>query len=262
MSEFFKNFFDNGYHDNLGEGTFGHRHLVWVLATLVCIFALYFLFKKHKRAGLIFICTVSAAIFLFRTAITVHRLIIKLYDPPLSALPWHMCSLLAFLLPVVIIFDLKKFKTAIYSASVAGGVITLALGDYFDHALITIYLWESMITHSMMIIMPLIEIAIGRFKIELKNLWQAVAGVLFFMAWATLANEVIFRGHGFNYMYLKNNALPLEIPGIHYFVLYVVMYIIYLSIFFGAPLLHRRIKAKRSSEGGQALPAAANAGME
>lgn len=245
MAQWINNFFNNSYSDGLGEGTFGYRHLIWVVATIVCIFVFYFLFKKHKKAGRIFICVVSGAIFLFRLSITIHRIIIKLYDPVLTALPWHMCSLLAFLLPIVLIFDLKIFKTAIYSTSIMGGFITLALGDYFDHAFINIYLWESMITHSMLIILPLIDVAIGKFKFEIKNLWQAILGLLFFMGWATLANDLIFKGVGLNYMYLKYNALPFEIPNIHFFVIYVALTLVFLAILFGAPHLHRKILKRK-----------------
>ncbi len=244
MGEFLRNFFDNGYGDNLGEGMFGHRHLIYVLVTAILLFALYFLFKKYKRAGVIFIKSLSAGIFLFRLSITVHRLAVGLYEPRLTALPWHMCSLLAFLLPVVIIFDLKKFKTAIYSASIMGGVVTLALADYFYHRFITIYLWESMLTHSFMIIMPLIEVATGRFKFELKNSWQAALGMLFFLGWATLANDVLFKKYGFNYMYIKYNALPFEVPGVHFFVIYVLIYALFFAAMFGLPELYRRLKAR------------------
>lgn len=245
MKEFFTNLFDETFSDGLGEGTFGYRHIIWILATVALAIILYFVFKKYKRAGRIFCIVICCMTFFFRLPMTIRRMFTDYPNNFLTNIPWHMCSFLAFILPVVVVFNIKPLKTAVYSTSIMGGVITLALGDYFDSALINIYLLESMFTHMFMLILPLIEVATGRFTFEFKKSWQAVLGMLFFIGWASLANEIIFKGLGYSYMYLKYNALPFEIPGVHFFFMYIFIYIIFFLIMFGAPYLHRKLQARK-----------------
>ncbi len=241
-NDFFKNFFNGDYYDGLGDGMFGLRHILWILCTVAALIALYQIFKKHKKAGIIFIYVISIIMFTFRFFLYLIRWLTKTYDPAISALPWHMCSLLALLLPITMVFNLKKFKTSIYSASITGAFITLVLGDYFYSTIINFYLWESMLTHSFMLILPFLDIAVDRFKIEPKKWWEAIVGILFFIAWASLANEIIFHGLGYNYMYLKYNALPFEIPGVHFFLIYTIMYLVFTSLLFGIPYFYRKRK--------------------
>ena len=237
----FRYFFDNTYEDHLGEGSFGYRHFIWIALTFILVFLLYFIFKKHKKSGLYFLIATSIFIFVFRVIKQIHRVNIGI-EAPLNALPWHMCTVLSFLMPIVIIFNLKHLKTAVYSLGVMGGIITLAFGDYFYNTYLTIFDYEGMFTHSMLFILPIIDIAIGRFNFEFKKAYQCIIGILILLAWATLANDVIFAGEDTNYMYLKHNELPFEIPGIPFFAIYAVIFMIFFLSIFGFPILYRNIK--------------------
>jgi uncharacterized membrane protein YwaF len=238
-----KNFFDMLYEDNLGEGAFGTRHFIWIGLTILLAFGLYFLFKRYKKEGRIFLVSVSAFIFVFRVVKQTARAILGV-EGFLNVLPWHMCTVLSFLMPIVIIFNIKKLKPAVYSLGIMGGAITLLLGDYFSHGFLTIYELEGMFTHSMLILLPIVDIAISNFSFKFKQAWECVLGILVLMGWATLANEVIFANQNTNYMYLKENALPFEVAGIHYFFIYAVIFAVFLLAVFGIPELCRKIRKK------------------
>ena len=237
----FNNFFNMFYEDNLGEGSFGIRHFIWIGLTILLAFILYILFKKYKKAGRIFLVSTSIVIVVFRIIKQTFRAILGI-EAVLNVLPWHMCTVLSFLMPIVIIFNLKKLKPAVYSLGIMGGIMTLALGDYFYNDFLTIYELEGMFTHSMLILLPIIDSAISNFKFKLKESWQCIVGMLVLLGWASLANEILFVGQNPNYMYLKENALPFEVPGVHYFFIYTVLYFILLLVIFGIPELHRKIK--------------------
>lgn len=239
----FSDFFDMLYSDNLGEGAFGMRHFIWIGLTILLAFLLYFLFKKYKKAGRVFLVSTSIFIVVFRVIKQTFRAILGI-EAVLNVLPWHMCTVLSFLMPIVIIFNIKKLKPAVYSLGIMGGAITLILGDYFSSQFLTIYELEGMFTHSMLILLPIFDVAVSNFKFKLKEAWQCVVGVLILMAWASLANEVLFVGQNPNYMYLKENALPFEVAGVHYFFIYAAIYFVFLTFIFGLPELHRKIKNK------------------
>ena len=63
-----------------------------------------------------------------------------------------------------------------------------------------------MSAHTLLILVPIIEVAVGDFRLELRNAWTVVVGLLVLVLWGTLANEVFFKAYDTNYMYLKEMA--------------------------------------------------------
>lgn len=234
------------YFDTFGNGSFSDwRHFFWIGFSIALCFALYFLFSKHKKAGRVTVYVLVILLLSTRTINQIVRACIGAEVPAWRALPFHLCTTMTFLLPLTILFKWNKIKTPVYVLSMMGGIITIIIGDYFDSWFMTFSTLEGITAHTILLIVPIIEIATNNFKLDFKNLWQVIIGTLVMIAWATLANDVFFKGFNTNYMYLKRNGLPGNIGGDYYFYIYIVIYLIMLGLIFGLPTLTRKIKSNK-----------------
>ena len=238
--KFFAYFNDNGYvstySDGLGEGEYGWRHLVWI-GLVICFGIVGFIyFQKHPKTEKKVVLTLVISLFLVRFSHQTIRAIIGAEVPWTRAFPFHMCTVLTFLLPLTIIFQWNKIKTPVYVLSIMGGVITLLIGDYFSDKFMTFSTLEGMSAHTILILVPIFEVASKRFSLDIKNAWQVIVGILVLMIWATIANEVFFVNYDPNYMYLKENALPFGDEKT-FFIYYVIIFFVMLSSIYGFPRL-------------------------
>ncbi len=250
----FFGYFDYGsglepYKDGLGGDAFTDwRFYLWVVAVIALAVGLYQVFKRHKKAGKITILVLVSLMLIVRTINQVVRACIGAENPWWRAIPFHMCTVLSFVLPLTIIFKWDKIKTPVFTLSLMGGIITLLVNDYFDNAFLTFSSIEGMLAHSILILVPIWSIAIGEFRIDYKKSWQTVVGVLVLMAWAMIANLILIYGLGIsaNYMYLMKNALPFG--GDFYLLVYVAIFAVFMLAVFGIPELYRFIVRKKSQK--------------
>lgn len=240
LMKFFTYLNDNGnyssFSDGLGEGEFGWRHLIWIgLVILLGIIGFHY-FKKHPKKERITVLILVIALFSFRLTNQTVRAFLGVEKPWTEAFPFHMCTVLTFLLPLTIVFKWEKIKTPVYVLSMMGGIITLLIGDYFSDRFMTIFTLEGMSAHTILILVPIYESAAGRFSLNIKNAWQVIVGILILMGWATLANEVFFVDYNPNYMYLKENALPFGDEKTFFFY-YILIFFVMLTSIYGIPYL-------------------------
>lgn len=252
---FFKKFFGyvydgNGnyvpYFDNLGKGAFDDwRHFAWIIITIVLAIGLYKVFSKHNKAGKITISILLGLLLVTRLTNQTIRACIGAEVPAWRAFPFHLCTIMTFMLPLTYFFKWDKMKTSVYVLSMMGGIITIIIGDYFDSKFMTFSTLEGMSAHMILLLVPIYEIAIGEFNLQIKRIWQPVVLMLALMGWAMLANDVFFKDYDTNYMYLKRNALPGNLGGDYYFLIYITIFFILLGLIFGIPELYRKIKSKK-----------------
>lgn len=237
------------YFDGLGKGAFSDwRHFVWMIIAIALPIALYQLFKRKKKAGEITVIILCALLFTTRTVNQIFRAAVGAEIPAWRALPFHLCTMMTFLLPLTMVFNWKKIKPCIYVLSMMGGIITVIVGDYFDDAFMTFATLEGMTAHTLMICLPVIEMATGGFKLRIKDCWQPIVGVVILIGWAMLANKVFFKDYNTNYMYLERNALPGNLGGDHYFLIYCIIFLVMWMMIFGIPELYRLISQKRQAK--------------
>ncbi len=248
--KFFTYLNENGnfssYSDGLGEGEFGWRHLLWIGLVILLGIIGYQYFKKHPEKERITVLILLISLFTFRLTNQTIRAFLGVESPWTRAFPFHMCTVLTFLLPLTVVFKWEKIKTPVYVLSMMGGIITLLIGDYFADRFMTIFTLEGMSAHTILILVPIYEIAAKKFSLNIKNAWQVIAGILVLMAWATLANEVFFVNYDPNYMYLKENALPFGDEKTFFFY-YVIIFLVMLSSIYGLPYLNSHISNKFKS---------------
>ncbi|MDP3129996.1 MAG: YwaF family protein, partial [Bacillota bacterium] len=176
------------------------------------------------------------ALFLIRFTNQTVRAAIGVEQPWTQAFPFHMCTVLTFVLPLSIVFDWKAIKTPVFVLSIMGGVITALLGDYFGDRFLTFFAFEGMTAHSLLIVVPIFEIAAGRYKLDLRDCWKVFAGILILMGWAMLANLVFYPSTGANYMYLMENALPFGNER-NYFLFYILIFLFFFAVIYAGPIL-------------------------
>lgn len=224
-----------------GEGAFGYRHFIWIGLSIILGIVLYQLFKKYNKAGKYFIIISSIALLTYRTINQTYRAIAGLENPWYAAFPFHLCTVMTFVIPIVCLCKLDKLKSAVYGAGIMGGSITILFGEYFDYKFMTLGNLEGMIAHMLLIYIPLADVAINNFHFEIKDVWKNTVCMLACCLWATLGNLVIFKGYNKNFMYLRKNALPFDTP-IHFFFIYILIYIVFALIIYGIPTLYRKHK--------------------
>lgn len=219
------------YKDGLGDGAFSDiRHILWILVTILLAVGLYMLFSKNHKAGKYFVVIACGMLFTTRLCNQIYRAAIGAEYPAWRAFPFHMCTVLSFLMPIVAIFKIDKIKTPVYTLAIMGGVITIIIGDYFDNRFLTFATLEGMSAHTLLVLVPIIEVAIGGWSIKFKNSWQTIVGIIILMLWATLANKVFFADYDTNYMYLVRNALPGNIGGDYFILIYALIFFILLFL--------------------------------
>jgi len=229
------------YSDGLGEGAFELRHIIWMIITVLLVVLAFDIFKKHPVAGRKVVIVFATLLFLTRFVHQIYRAVIGAEVPWTQAFPFHMCTVLTFLLPIVAIFNIKKLKAPIYVLGIMGGTITILNGDYFDNLFLSFAAIEGMSAHMLLILIPVIEIATDRFELKIAESWKVPVGMLVFMGWATLANRVFYAGMGTNYMYLEHNSLPFGDEQ-NYFLFYTLIFIVFLTMIYGLPLLAKLLK--------------------
>jgi uncharacterized membrane protein YwaF len=220
------------YSDDLGEGPFGWRHLLWMLVVVAVAILAGRWFAKHPKQEKRIVFVLVVELFLFRFFHQTARALIGVETPWTQAFPFHMCTVLTFLLPLTVVFDWKKIKTAVYTLSIMGGTITLILGDYFGSRFLNLYAWEGMWAHTLLIWVPIFELASKRHVLSFKDAWTTIAGILILMGWASLANHVFYKGLDPNYMYLMHNELPFGNDQ-NFFFFYVLIFLVFFFAIFG-----------------------------
>lgn len=252
--ELFFGYFSDGpgdppsqYWDGLGQGAFvDWRHYAWMVLVVVLSIVGYQIAKRKQKLGNILVFCLASALFITRLVHQTYRGITGVEVPWFGALPWHMCTVLTFVLPLVIVFDIKPLKQAVYVLSIMGGIITILVGDYFVDLFLPFSAVEGISAHTLLVVLPIMEIGLGHFRLELKKYWQVLVGMVVFMGWATLANEVVFKGYDPNYMYLRHNGLPGDIGGQNYFLIYIAIFLLFSASIYGLPFLYKRLFVRRT----------------
>jgi len=228
------------YSDSLGEGSFGWRHILWMGVIIAFAVIGFRYFKKHQIAERKVVLFLLFALLTVRLTNQTVRAILGVEVPWTQAFPFHMCTVMTFLMPLTYIFRWEKIKTPVYVLAMMGGIITVLMGEYFDSQFMNFFTLEGMSAHTILILVPIYEIAAGQFQLDIKSSWKVIVGILVLMGWATLANLVFFVGTDPNYMYLLHNALPFGNDQ-NYFFIYIIIFIGFFTIIYGSPILYRKL---------------------
>ena len=130
--------------------------------------------------------------------------------------PMYPCNLGGILIPIIALSDWKRGKQMFYLFGFVGGMLTFALPDgIFSTSMFVFPILKSVLQHTGLLIIPILEYATDRYRPTLKDLGWVVLGCLVHL----LNCEVIDRLLGFmdDYMFLRGD-MPFVIPGVPQFI--------------------------------------------
>ena len=126
--------------------------------------------------------------------------------------PLYPCNLGGVLLPIIALCDWKDGKKMFYLFGFVGGVLTFALPEgIFSSDVMSFPILKSVLQHTGILMIPILEYAMGSYRPTLKHMGWIVAGTLVHL----LNCEGITRLLGFtgDYMFFRS-GMPFVIPGV------------------------------------------------
>lgn len=229
------------YSDGLGHGFMDIRHLLWIIITIAIVIILIKLSKKHKKDVNKFCKGILIFMFVQRLINQIVRAVLMIENPFWRALtPAHLCTIMIYLLPIVVVFDIKKIKKPVYFFSVLGGIITILDGDYFGSLFMPFGTLEGIFAHTVITTTAITLMHNEKEHFNLKDVKLIYFMMAIMTLWATSINMILLHmGHGPNYMYLVRNMLPI---GGKYFV---YIYLVIFTIIVFATYILNNLKKKR-----------------
>lgn len=234
------------YSDNLTGGAFADwRHWLWILTVPILATVLFKYIRRYPEKGRRLVVIFSGFLLFGRFSMLTFPVFFGGTDLSGRIIPFHMCAVLGVIVPFVVWFDIKPLQQPFYVLAIMGSVATIAFGEYFTSSFTNYYFYEGIISHTLLMLIPLVEIARGNFALDIKKSWTVPVAMLILMAWATLANTMFFNPGTVNYMYLKRSGFPDGFAQHSYFWIYVLLFILVFSAIYGIPTLYRHKKSAR-----------------
>lgn len=198
------------FSDNLAGGAFADwKHFLWIIVAPLVGVATYRYFRSNPHKARRNVVLLSILLLSLRTTFQILKVT---YGDGASistsnSIP-SICGVMGFPLPIVALLKIEKLKTSVYVISMMGGFATIAFGEYFTSNFITFYTIEGIVSHTILIIIPLIEIASRNFSLNFKKSWQVLRLACSHL-WLGRVSPTRFclEKYDTNYMYLKESGL-------------------------------------------------------
>ncbi len=231
------------YNDDLGYGTFEDaRHIWWIAIVIVLSIVMYQYCKKNKEKGKKLVKSIVIFVLVIRIELQIIKSIVGCSLPyGRDLIPGQMCTILIYLLPLMIIFDWKKIRTPVCILSMMGAIMTLLINEYFDSRFMSFYTIEGIWAHTMLFVIPISLIGLGELKLEVKKIWQIIVTMLIMILWAIFLNKVMLKNYEPNYFYLEKNMLPGNLGGKYFFGIYTIIFFVLLGIIYILPVIIRKL---------------------
>lgn len=236
------------YNDMMGKGFTDIRHLIWIIITILLVVLFIKLSKKYKDQVVRFFRVVLVFMFIQRLAHQIVRAVIMVESPFWRALtPAHLCTMMIYLLPIVVIFNIEKIKKPVYFFSVLGGVITILDGDYFSSIFMPFGTIEGMFAHTVLVVSSITLMYIEKEHFNLNDVKKIYIMMAIMTLWSTSLNMLLLYLNPVydpNYLYLVKNMLPVEM-GKYFIFIYLLVFTIIVSLTYLFNNLRNKEKIKK-----------------
>ncbi len=179
-----------------------HRFVFY--GNIVFPFLIYFLLRKKseefKRFSLIMICLGALVSFLVNYNYTIFQ---RPWD-----LPFHLCNTAMFILPLVLIFKMKKLFYFTYFINVVGALIAMLIPNYDDNlnifSLRMLSFWSN---HYIAFYMPILFVALKQFpRPKLKEFFYSMLAFFGYYVLVLVLNVVFTaNGHSVDYFFINSD---------------------------------------------------------
>ena len=210
-------FFDYGgnsleqYSDHLGKGALDIRHFIWIAIAIGLFIAIKMIKDKKTNDKIYKILKVLLAImFLTRLGRQIYAACVMAENPYWRAIfPIHLCSTMIYLLPIVVLFNIKPLKHPVYFLSILGGTITILVGDYFDSLFMTFGTLEGTYAHTLILVSSIFLLNYEQERFTADDFIKCCMAMCLLGLWSTIFNVILGQYYsGSNYLYLVRNMLP------------------------------------------------------
>ncbi len=197
-----------------GEYQYQAIHLICTAVVLLCVAAVAVygrMGKTPKRKLLEGICWAQLG---FEVLWRILYLFVK-KESPVELWPMYPCNLGGILIPVIALCNWKTGKKMFYLFGFIGGILTFALPEgIFVSDVLTFPILKSILQHTGLLLIPVLEYADGTFRSSLRHFGWTVLGCLVHVVNCEGIDRLL--GLTEDYMYFRS-GLPFVIPGVPQF---------------------------------------------
>lgn len=201
-----------------GEFQYQAIHL-YTTAIIIAVCVLVALIGSSKKVGADYKLRLLVGISIFQLAFELAWRLIYVTvkgDNILCWWPLYPCNLAGILLPIIALCRWETGKKMFYLFGFVGGVLTFAMPEgIFVRDVMSFPILKSVLQHTGILLIPILEYAMGSFRPTLRHMGWIVLGLL-----VHLGNcEGITRLLGFteDYMFFRS-GMPFVIPGVPQFI--------------------------------------------
>lgn len=214
MRELFNGFF-YGEGFTMGDYSYGFIHLCFVFGIIVFVLYVSNNYKTEQSRKKI-IRTI--AIFQITFEILWRVITISLYGFNLFYLyPFYPCNLNGIIVPIVALYGNKKQKDLFYLFAVIGAIVTFSYPQgIFNFDILTFGILKSMLQHTGIFIIPILEYVFRFYKPKFKNTIYVFIGTFIHVGNSVLIPYLLGMQNT-DYMFF-NSGLPFTINGVPGFI--------------------------------------------
>ncbi len=194
-----------------GEFQYQSIHLISTLVVVLAVIltTVYGRFNKKQKRDLL----VTISIFQLCFEVFWRLIYLTVRRATLASLwPIYPCNLGGILLPIIALCNWETGKKLFYLFGFVGGVLTFAMPEgIFNADVLTFPILKSILQHTGLLLIPVLEYADGSFRPSLRHMGWTVAGCLIHVVNCEGIDRLL--GHTGDYMFLRS-GLPFVIPGV------------------------------------------------
>lgn len=231
--------------DGFGFKIFGSTHILWLCAFVVLCTVSIIIYKKlnSDRRNIMRIC-VAITVFVLETVKNCVAFAVGNFQ--VGHLPFHLCGISFVLISFSIFKRSKIVENFLYYIGIPGAMLALLTPDWTRLPCNNFFHIHSFVIHMFLVLYPLLLVAGGDLKPDLKSMPKCAALLIGFAAPALIINFIaktnfmfLMRTDNIGFLLLFKNifgahqwAFPILLP--------IVLSVMYLPIF-----IAEKFKAKR-----------------
>ncbi len=209
--QFVRQFLIDGF--ERGDYTYGTLHVVSIALMLVSIPLLVLHYRKQTeevvRRDLVILAWITLFFYIIRRGVEVYQ-----GKPLVEAYwPFYLCNVNTVGLSLLLIFDIRKGRDFFLVTGMSGAILMFVVPEgVFNDRYLTLQIFESLLSHYMIFIVPIILFTTRRHDLDVRNAWQAVLGLLLVLFNVEFLQELV-TGRYVDYLFLSG-PIDLSLWGI------------------------------------------------
>lgn len=201
MIAFIEGFLFSGF--DPGDYTYGFTHIVSIAFMVLSIPLAIIYFRKQSPETIHRVVRVLAAItltfYIIRRTIDVieGRMFLDIFWP------FYLCNVNTIFLAIILLFDIKQGRDFFLITGMSGAILMFVVPEgVFNDRFMTIQIFESLLSHYFIFIVPIILLSTKQHILEFSRLWQSLLGLLLVLFNVEVLQELL-TGRTVDYLFLR-----------------------------------------------------------